>query len=98
MRPAGAYVALQSAVSNLGEPVAPTPPSGGLSHFLAVVTRSSSNRGYPGPRVGKAGPSGLTPRLLRPGRAGRRHGRASASALRGTGLRAKADRPQLARP
>src|SRR6202521_4854352 len=33
MRTAGAYLALQSAVSNLGEPVAPTPPSGGLSHF-----------------------------------------------------------------
>ena len=41
MRTAGAFLALQSAVSNLREPVAPTPPSGGLSHFSAVLTRSS---------------------------------------------------------
>src|SRR5712691_4089852 len=43
MRTAGACQALRSAVSNLGRPVAPTPPSGGLSHSQAIM-RSSWTR------------------------------------------------------
>jgi 4-hydroxy-3-methylbut-2-enyl diphosphate reductase len=36
-----------SAVSNLREPAAPTPPSGGLSHFLRRANAALIARGYP---------------------------------------------------
>jgi 4-hydroxy-3-methylbut-2-enyl diphosphate reductase len=44
MQTAGAFLALHSAVSNLGRPAAPTPPSGGLSHFPGPIMRCSLTR------------------------------------------------------
>src|SRR3982074_2433920 len=68
----------------------------------AFSASSRANTGFTDPRLswprlGKAGPPGLSTRLLRRCRAGRRNGRARARPLREARLRPEADRPQLAR-